>query len=895
VPAGLLILATITSGTTFAQEATGNIEGRALAPDGGAAASVRITATSASLQFPRAVEADIRGLFRLPGLPVGIYRVRLALIGYRPVVLDSVTVRLGRTTSLGEIHLASQVLELGEIVVSAKGALLDLTSAATATNIPSEQFRDLPTERSFRSIISLAPQAVHTGLPGDEVNISGATGPENAYYLDGVNITDPRHAGTSADLPYNFVREIAIKQGGYEAEYGRATGGIVNIITQSGGNRFGGQVFGFYTNDRVTSEPRFVGLTTKEPGFSEYDVGASLGGPILRDRLWFVAAYDPSTHRQGAEVSGLVLPDDRQTQHLFASKLTWQVGPHTDVVFTAHGDPSVHHISNPNGAPFGLVNAEAVTALGHQGGLVLSTLIRRRLGERAQAEVSLARFTRHDDVEGASELGRTAPHFHDAGGSAPESGGFGMSEREHSLRTAARASISAMRGPHAIKIGIEYEDNRLESNTNFSAQPGSPGGFIVRFDDTTYSWFRARVLTAVHNRVPSVYAQDSWRLASRLTLNVGVRWDGQYFIGPAGNVVQSFTDQWQPRVGLVYGFGAPGSQKLFGSYARFYEQIPLVLSSGYYDPEPLLVLRYNHDPRVDPSGADTTIDLLSGPAEVEPKRDLEGQSFDEFTLGYERALGRKLRAGVRGVYRRLRWAVEDAFNPGTGKFELGNPGRGNLAFTPRASRTYAALVVTVEQPAGGQFDFLASYVLSRSWGNYAGLYDFNANGGGPNLSRQFDVPEMFPNSSGLLPNDRTHVLKFSGAYRLGFGLTIGTAITWMSGTPRNEFGATPAFGALAFLRPRGSVGRTEAVLDAGLRLSYGLGPWSGNSIQPRVYLDLFQVGNRRTPLIRDDLRYSGLDANGNQAFPNPNYGAPLVFQPPMSARLGLTVDFGAAP
>lgn len=887
-----LALATVSGGTT-AQEATGRVEGWVLAPDSQPAASVRITASGPSLQGRRDVEADTRGYFRLIALPVGTYQVRLALIGYRPVVLTDVTVGLGRTTSLGEIQLESQALELGEIVVSAKRALLDLASAAAVTNIPSKQFRDLPTERNFRSIISLAPQAVHSGLPDDEVNISGGTGRENAYFLDGVNITDPVLAGTSADLPYNFVRELEIKGGGYEAEYGRATGGIVNIITHSGGNRFGGQVFGFYTNDRLTAEPSFLGSTAKEPGFSEYDVGGSLGGPILRDRLWFFTAYDPSVHRHGAETSGLVLPDDRRTQHLFASKLTWQAGPHTDVVLTVHGDPSVHHISDPNDAPNGLVNPEAITALGHHGGLVLSALVRRRLGGKMQAELSLARFTRHDDFEAASELGRTAPRFTDSTGLV--SGGLGQSDREHSARTAARASISAALGPHAIKIGLEYEDNRLESDFDFSAQPGSPGGFIRRFDDTTYTWARLRTQSAVHNRVPSVYAQDSWRLASRVTLNAGVRWDGQYFIGPAGDLVQSFTDQWQPRVGLIYGFGPRGPQKLFGSYARFYEQIPLALPSGYYgNPQPLIVLKYDHDPRIDPNGADTIVDLRFVPAEVEPRRDLEGQSLDEFTLGYERAVG-KVRAGIRGVYRSLRWAVEDAFNTEAGKFEVGNPGRGNLAFTPRARRTYTALVVTVEQPAGGRFDFLGSYVLSRSWGNYTGLYDFDANGAGPNQSEQFDTPGRFPNSTGLLPNDRTHVLKFSGAYRLDFGLTIGAALGWMSGIPRNEFGCAPACEGWAFLRPRGSVGRTDAVLDAGLRLGYEPGPWRDTTLRPRVYLDLFQVGNRRTPLARDDFHFFGLDPDGNQAFPNPNYGQPVVFQPPMSARLGLSVDFGAEP
>ena len=91
------------------------------------------------------------------------------------------------------------------------------------------------------------------------------------------------------------------------------------------------------------------------------------------------------------------------------------------------------------------------------------------------------------------------------------------------------------------------------------------------------------------------------------------------------------------------------------------------------------------------------------------------------TARLDRGFGR----GSEAVYRRLRWALEDAIDPEGETLQVGNPGRGNLAFLPRAKRTYAALVFTVEQPPGGRFDFLASYVLSRSYGNYAGLYDYS--------------------------------------------------------------------------------------------------------------------------------------------------------------------------
>jgi hypothetical protein len=267
--------------------------------------------------------------------------------------------------------------------------------------------------------------------------------------------------------------------------------------------------------------------------------------------------------------------------------------------------------------------------------------------------------------------------------------------------------------------------------------------------------------------------------------------------------------------------------------------------------------------------------------------------LDEFSLGYERVLGRQFRVSVRGISRSLRWAVEDAVNPATGKFELGNPGRGNLAFTPRAQRTYRALVLTIEKPQGRRFSFLTSYVLSQSRGNYEGL---SMEGGTTaNIAPTFDVPETYPNSIGLLANDKPHIVKFSGSYRFDFGLTVGMAIAWMSGEPRNEFGQvfTPSFGAYnVFLQPRGSAGRTDAVFDASLRLTYALRPWGRTALWPKVYLDLFHLGNRRTALHFQDLHYLETDPDGNPTTPNPLFGRPLLFQPPMSARIGLSLDFG---
>jgi hypothetical protein len=315
----------------------------------------------------------------------------------------------------------------------------------------------------------------------------------------------------------------------------------------------------------------------------------------------------------------------------------------------------------------------------------------------------------------------------------------------------------------------------------------------------------------------------------------------------------------------------------------------------YNNGSSVVQLRFDHDPRVDPTGGDTTFAVYQ-PA-IEPRRDIEGQSYDEFTAGYEGTVGRGLRAGVRGVSRRLRWAVEDAFNPTVGAFQLGNPGRSNLGFTPRAVRHYSALVFTLEKPAGAHFDFLASYVLSRTSGNDPGLYDVQqiTPAPAPNTGLAFDFPELYPNSLGLLPNDRPHVLKFSGSYQTDIGVALGIVTSWASGLPRNDFGAAVAgFPYNVFLRPRGSAGRTPSIYDLNFRLAYTLPSW-GRGLRPKVSLDLFHLTNSRTAVRLDDVHYLALDSAGNQTTINPGYNRGLNFQPPMSARLGLTLDFGAGP
>jgi hypothetical protein len=311
----------------------------------------------------------------------------------------------------------------------------------------------------------------------------------------------------------------------------------------------------------------------------------------------------------------------------------------------------------------------------------------------------------------------------------------------------------------------------------------------------------------------------------------------------------------------------------------------------YNEGQRFLLVGYDHDPRFDSTGGDTLAYVVG---EVQPENDdLEGQYFDEFTLGYERRIGRSGRFGVRGIYRTLGQGIEDGLaDPATDTWVWGNPGSGELSAFPRMKRNYSALELTFQQRTSNGLSFLASYVLSRSYGNYAGLFDSEYGNPYPNATGVFDTVDGLVDGEGLLPNDRTHVFKLSGSYRLGVGVSVGASGVWESGTPLNEFGSDPLGPPYqAFLQERGTAGRTPAIWDVSMRITYEPSGFAGNRWRPRLTADFLHIGSEREAVNYDQVHYTAVDSEGNQIYPNPTYSQPIAYQPPMVVRLGIDVQF----
>jgi hypothetical protein len=880
------LLSALSSSVATAQETTGNLRGRVVSPPG-SIAGAQIAATGPNLQGSRRAVSNRDGGFQLLTLPPGSYTLRIIAIGYRPLVVQDVPVQLGRTTGLGDVRLEPAAVELGEITVTAPRLTLDPVRTTVGATLEARDYEALPGERDYKSLIAILPH-VNTSYHGDPVNVGGSTGLENMYFIDGVNVTSTRIANTGTSLPYNFIRAVEVKAGGYEAQYGKALGAVVNAVTYSGTNDFETEVFAFVTTSALAAEPK-AEPSLREVSSVSYDVGARVGGPILRDRLWYSAAYNPLVDQVEKEIPGHGLFSDRRTAHLFAGKLTWQATPGVNVELSLFGDPTVHHqVETPTfagPAPGATVlNPDPYLRRLESGGVTASLRTTMDLGARARLEGSLARSSGRQSSLAETEVGGTESAYVDFVTNEIGGGIVPVDEVEEG-RTTASLWATITLGQHTVVAGAEYEDAQISVN---HLTPGL--GLIQRTAPDVFSVNSEAFAGPFHNGVPTAYVQDVWRITDRLTVNAGMRWSAQLLTQASGPIAQRFPNEWQPRLGFSWQLGGEGTHRVFGSYGRFYQQEPLNLPSAWYVDYYLIVKTYSADPRQ--PGAPLVDSSNYSTYEADWARQIDGlevEHFDEFTLGYERLLGRKTRLTVRVIRRELRSAFLTGVDPSNpSSWVLGTPGEGAFSFLPPPKREYTALEFGVEG-AWRRLRYRGSYVLSRTWGNYPGLFVSDFGYANPGIQAAFWTPAQAQNSAGLLPNDRPHVLKLVGDYRTMFGLTAGAFFTWQSGTPLNGFGSAPPFGVgtPAFLVPRGSTGRTPSIWDLALRIAYET-PWPAK--HSRFLLDLLQIGNPRQAVRQDEFRFRAFDANG-MPIPNAEYLTPVAYQPPMTGRLGIEISF----
>jgi hypothetical protein len=331
-------------GNVFGQETTGGLQGTVKDPSGALVGKAKVELTGTSLVGTKSLETDSSGYYRFANLPPGSYTITVKAAGFSELKREGIVIEVGHLPS---IDLQLSVGAAGTVVeVSGAAPVIDVTTETTQTNITQDVVQDVPHGRSFQSVIQFAPSARNEPLegstttngtggnaPGSTTNgsdhgfsIAGGSDAENSYLVEGQETANLIGGYSHTNVPFDFIQEVQVKSSGIEAEHGGALGGVVNVIMKKGSNGFHGSVFAQFENDALDGSPNaytrynpnssllspgdpanpfganayFDALSQNyqpiRPHSSDVFPGFTIGGPILKDKIWFYVGFNPEWH-----------------------------------------------------------------------------------------------------------------------------------------------------------------------------------------------------------------------------------------------------------------------------------------------------------------------------------------------------------------------------------------------------------------------------------------------------------------------------------------------------------------------------------------------------------------------------------------------------------------------
>lgn len=335
-----------------AQETTGTIHGTIKDQSGASVAGATIELSSPELIANRTMQTDIAGFYRFTLLPTGVYAVSVTMTGFKIGKRTTIKLDAGRDLPI-DFELEVGTLA-ATVEVQATPIIVDTTQSKVAVNISQDLIQSLPKGRSFASLIELAPGARSEPLQAG-YQLDGASDGENVYAFEGMDTTRVQTGGIGVNIPLDFVQEVNIKTSGFEAEYGGALGGVINLVAKRGSNAWHGAGIFYYRSNALTAsdrptlrlDPTFslsAATRTSEPAqlfdpkedkWRAIEPGFEIGGPIMSQRVWLYGSFIPNLSRTDRTVAiynqtPLTLIGDRsflQTDHTLygIARSDWQV------------------------------------------------------------------------------------------------------------------------------------------------------------------------------------------------------------------------------------------------------------------------------------------------------------------------------------------------------------------------------------------------------------------------------------------------------------------------------------------------------------------------------------------------------------------------------------------
>jgi hypothetical protein len=738
--AAVLVLAGF--GLASAQETTsGSIMGTVVDVQGAPVPGATVTITSE--QGSRALVTDSNGRFFAPYLTPGKYATKVELAGFSTIEQKNITVRLGQRVELSFSLKVGGVQELVEVVGAAP--VVDTNSTTTGGTLDSDVLKRLPVGRNFTDTLYLVPGVSDSsGVGQANPSISGASGLDNSYVVDGVNITNTGYGAVGSysivfgslgnGVTTDFIKETQVKTGGYEAEYGSATGGVVNVVTQSGTNSIHGSAYGFFRPTGLESSWNQLTTpngTVNTASSENYDFGATLGGPLVKDKVFFFGAINPQYQRRtfitpagfplanvnlGGPAAGEAVRKRRIIS--YAGKLTFQLSANHKVDISAFGDPS-HGDNGPQRSTALLAGLDPVSGLptrfsaldygGHNQSVRYDGILNPNWlieASYAHAKNSINEFPSVDTW--ATSDSTVSP--------TRRSGGIGFYEtaagtnNQYSFKS---TNIFSAGGNHQVRYGVTYEDVEYDSTTQrtgptFVLPNGvrtTTGGSISILADPTYGHiYRATrgnyiSLHATPQKYLSLFLQDTWQIGKKLTIRPGVRYEQQDLSGGplnplcyandsvpgagdgSGTLIPchfKWDNNYAPRIGATFDIMGNGKSKIFASFGRFYVRIPNDLAVRAMSADAGISRADYFDAgltRPVPQGtlAVGTLNhfILAGTSAeaIDPNSKLTYQQ--EFSGGIEFQVAKNVNLGARYIHRTIPRVLEDSTNVPVGMCDLG--------------------------------------------------------------------------------------------------------------------------------------------------------------------------------------------------------------------------------
>jgi hypothetical protein len=990
----------------------GNIFGTVTDEEGVPLPGVAVEAISPSLLGKVATLTDGAGKYRLLSLQPGIYTITFTLQGFKHVTRSEIVIQINQTITV-DVQMGMGTIE-EEITVVGQSPLIDVKSTTKGMTLTKMMFEVLPKGRNFDTLVTAVPGVnVEPGFGGSGMSVDGASSAENMYYVDGTDIGSITTGVREQSAAFEFVEEVQVLASGYEAEYGGAVGGVVSVITRQGGNEFHGELIGYYEGSSLEGKERDTlrrnPLNTFEAEYVNYqdlygkdkinrtEIGFSLGGYIIKDRVWFFGSFLPVFRNTTRHVEFLTTPvqegdyERKQTYWNFQGKITAQpfgfmrVGASfVNNFYKYRGNlPARDGTGNPDdpdwanyGFDYPNWSASGFADMTLGANLMMNIRGGRFFYDQTNQQVL-------PEIPNYRHYGSGAAYFDGTPLEVPSPWNvpYGYTnkgrgnvveklERYKNHLGADFTYFTYLGGEHAFKFGVQYvrQGEDVNSALGFPYAPeirlywGQDAVFGgVNYGTGTYGYYEVRGNTEsgvfgekfdVHNDRWAIYAQDSWTLGERFTLNLGIRFESEYVPPysedpsiPSGFKPMEFTfgDKIAPRLGFIYDVFGDTSLKIFGSFGMYYDVIKTYMPAHSYAGFKWKSAYY----KMDSYEWDTFGIGENYPGEHIVTLDWRKPSFDstdpdikpvnqrEFSFGLEKMLMENFSGTIRVVQKSLRHTMEDVgvIIPGVGEsyFEC-NPGFGyslhvgngsgkfdpKYPETPRAKREYLAVNISLDKRLSNNWLGGFSYTWSRLWGNYAGLASADEwNRVSPYVMRNYDNWAMAQTKNlepvdNNLSTDRTHFFKFYGAYTFPFRLTVGAVINAMSGTPIDESWDMLSAYINPYDRFHWTDPSTGEIVQARtpfywycnlyaeynlklsdryrIQLNVNVDNLFDTAIAQRVYADRTMYGLHVTEDEHLSKAWDITDA-GRNFTQEPRYGKKFSFQGPISLRLGLKFMF----